>query len=294
MSVRKPLFVAALAAFCLGSAFAEDLYAATAAGGEGQLYRIDAASGAVVQQIGVLNDAAGANYGITGLAFDPTSGVLFGSAANADPNTRARLVTINPLTAEVTFVGMFNTGVTNSSGVPATMADIAFNSAGQLFGVASIGGPQLYSINKTTGQATVIGNTGLTSTTGGGLAISSDDVYYGTPTASRYGTYDPVTGAYTNIANPVKPVGGAYAALAFNSAGTLFGLNLGTGTGPPTHIVTIDRTTGTVTDIGASVDRLDAIAFGTAVPEPASMIALGAGIAGVLAARRRRRQASGS
>ena len=57
-------------------------------------------------------------------------------------------------------------------------------------------------------SATVIGSTGLTSTTGGGLAISDTGVFYGTPTASRYGTYDSTTGVYTDITNPTKPTGG--------------------------------------------------------------------------------------
>ena len=150
------------------------------------------------------------------------------------------------------------------------MADIAFDSAGILYGVGSIGGPNLYTINTSTGQATVVGSTGLTSTTGGGLAISSAGVFYGTPTSTRYGTYDSVTGAYTNIANPAKPAGGGgYSALDFNGS-TLYGLNTGPtpvgGTTPPTHIVTIDPSTGTVTDFGASLDSLDAIAFQPPAP----------------------------
>jgi hypothetical protein len=141
------------------------------------------------------------------------------------------------------------------------MADLAFDSAGILYGVGSIGGPTLYTINTSTGQATAVGSTGLTSTSGGGLAVSSAGVFYGTPTSSRYGTYDSVTGAYTNIANPAKPAGtGAYTALDFNGS-VLYGLNTGPGSPPPTHLVTIAPTTGTVTDLGASLNSLDAIAF---------------------------------
>src|SRR5205823_1264785 len=150
---------------------------------------------------------------------------------------------------------------TSTGGVPSTMSDIAFDNAGNLFGVASIGGPNLYSINIGTGQATLVGSNGAsTSTSGGGLAISPTNVFYGTPTSTRYGTYNSSTGVYTNIANPTKPLGGAYAALAFNGS-TLYGLDLGTGSPAPTHLVTIDPTTGVVTDIGASVNQLDGIAF---------------------------------
>src|SRR5262245_60626557 len=261
------------------------LYAATSAGGPGELYIIDQSTGAVVQDIGPLNDGASVNYPITGLAFSPTTGQLYGSTGNAG-SVDAMLVRINPTTAAVTVVGPFNAGPTNSSGVPTTMADIAFDAAGNLYGVASIGGPNLYSINATTGQATLVGANGVsTSTTGGGLAISSSGVFYGTPTASRFGTYNSTTGAFTNIANPTKPAGGGYGALAFDGS-VLYGLNVGSGSPPPTHLVTIDPATGVVTDIGVSLNSLDAIAF--QIPEPGTLVMTLVGlIAGLLGRRRR-------
>jgi hypothetical protein len=261
------------------------LYGSTASGGPGELFILNPASGAVAQDIGPLNDALGVNYGITGLAFHPTTGVLYGSVANNNPATRAQLVTIDPVTARVTVIGPFNVG--NPGPIPATMSDLAFTPSGGLFGVGSQGGPQLYSINTATGQATLVGNSGLTSTAGGGLAVSPSGVFYGTPTASSFGTYDPTTGAFTNITNPAKPVGGAYAALAFGDGGVLYGLNSGPGPMPPTHLVTFDLTTGAVTDLGASVTSLDAIAF-RPVPEPGAVLGLavvGLGL-GQLARRR--------
>jgi hypothetical protein len=259
------------------------LYAATAAGAAGQLYIINQASGAVVQNIGPLNDVNNINYPITGLAVHPMTGVLYGATGNNPEATAGRLVAINPATALVTVIGSFNAGPVNSSGTPATMGDLAFDSAGNLYGVASIGGPNLYSINLATAQATLVGPNGAsTSTTGGGLAISSGGVFYGTPTSSRFGTYNSVTGAYTNIANPTKPAGGAYGALDFDSlSGVLYGLNVGSGSPPPTHLVTIDPATGTVTDLGASVNSLDAIAF--QIPEPTSIaLVLSAALMGLV------------
>jgi hypothetical protein len=129
-------------------------------------------------------------------------------------------------------------------------------------------------IRSPAGQASLIGGTGLTSTSGGGLAISSTGTFYGTPTSSRFGTYNSGTGTFTLIANPAKPAGGAYGALSFDGNGRLYGLNVGAGSPPPTHLVTINTTTGAVTDLGASVGSLDAIAF--AVPEPATASLLGA------------------
>jgi hypothetical protein len=272
---------------------AQTLYGSTSAGGPGELYILNSATGAVVQDVGPLNDGSAVNYPITGLAFNPLTGVLYGSTGNASAGTAAKLVTINPATGLVTVVGSFNAGPVNTVGTPSTMADIAFDSAGHLFGIGSIGGPQLYSINIVTGQATVIGATGLTATSGGGLAISPMDVFYGTPTSSRYGTYDSTTGAYTNITNPTKPVGGTYAALAFNGSGALYGLNLGPAPDMATHLVTFDPTTGVVTDLGASVSALDGIAF--AVPEPSTLaLVLTAGTLGLVAWARRRRDATGS
>ena len=73
----------------------------------------------------------------------------------------------------------------------------------------------------------MVGPNGVsTSTTGGGLAISSGGTFYGTPTASRFGTYNSGSGAYTDIGNPAKPNGGGYGALDFDG-GVLYGINVG-------------------------------------------------------------------
>jgi hypothetical protein len=265
-------------------ASASTMYASTSAGAPGELYIISTTNGSLVQDVGPLNDALGTNYPITGMAFNPVSGVLYGSTGDAD-TVDAMLVTINPASARVTVVGAFNAGPTNTGGTPATMGDIAFDSAGNLFGVATIGGPNVYSINPLTGQATLVGANGAsTSTSGGGLAIRSDGTFYGTPTSSRFGTYNSSTGAYTNIANPTKPAGtGAYTALEFDGS-VLYGLNTGPGSPPPTALVTIDPATGTVTNLGSSVASLDGIAI--KVPEPATISLFAGGIAFVMRRRR--------
>jgi hypothetical protein len=281
--LRSFLFALGVLGFLASQVDAVTLFGATASGGPGDLYILDPATGAQLEHVGPLNDGSGQNYGITGLAVHPVTRVLYGSVANNNAATRAQLVRINPRTARVTVIGPYNAG--NPGATPATMADIGFDSAGNLYGVGSVGGPQLYSISTATGQATLIGDTGLTSTTGGGLAISSGGTFYGTPTASRYGTYDPMTGAYTNITNPAKPGGGgAYAALDFDFTGVLYGLNSAPGSPPPTYLVTIDPPTGTVTNVGQSVNAIDAIAF--FVPEPTSMTLLvGSVVLGLLARR---------
>ena len=47
------------------------LYASTSAGGPGELYIINSANGALIQDVGPLNDVTGLNYPVTGLAFNP-------------------------------------------------------------------------------------------------------------------------------------------------------------------------------------------------------------------------------
>jgi hypothetical protein len=287
---RKNILGLLLCAACFlasgPNAFATTLYASRSGGGAGELFTISSANGALVQDIGPLNDVAGLNYPITGLAFNPLTGLLYGSTGNAGA-VDGMLVTIAPATAQVTVVGPFNAGPVNSGGTPATMADLAFDSSGKLYGVGSIGGPNLYTINTITGQATVVGPNGAsTSTAGGGVAVSAGGIVYGTPTSTRFGTYNSSTGAYTNIAAPTRPLGGAYSALAFDG-GTLYGLDLGPGSGgtEATDLVTIDQVTGAVTLLGSSVQGLDAIAF-TAVPEPVGIGAVA--IIGLVLRRSRR------
>lgn len=289
MKITHLLFCA-LGTFVLAPrADAQVLYGAIASNSPGELFILNPATGATVQDIGPLNDSLGVNYGITGLAFNPVTGVLYGSTANGSSYgaaTKKQLVTINPATARVTVIGPFTAAASG------TMTDLAFTAAGQLYGINSNGGANLNSINILTGAATQVGIAGPTFTAGGGLAISLAGVFSGTPTQTQYGTYDPTTGVYTNIGTPALPAGGgAYAALAFDSLGTLFGLNSGPGSPPATHLVTIDPATATVTDIGASVPALDAIAFGpAAVPEPGTMALLFGPVAvGLVRAVRRRK-----
>ncbi len=250
------------------------LYGATSSGA-GELYVLDPATGAASKDVGPIN-AGATNYAVTGLAFDPTTNTLYGSTGGVSGTS---LLTIDPNTAATTVVGNFNIGAGN------TMTDLAFDHSGNLYGISSSGGANLYTIDKTTGAATIVGASGLSFTEGGGLAISSGGVFYATPVPADYGTYDPNTGAYVNITNPSKPAGGgSYAALTF-AGSILFGDNLLPGSGGrTTHLVTIDPTTGTVTDIGSSITKMDAIA--AIVPEPSTLTLFAA--AGLICLSRKR------
>jgi hypothetical protein len=229
------------------------LYAASGQAAAGELYILDPATGATITDVGPLNDSTGRNFGMTGLAFDPVSGVLYGSSAhgNADLTTRDQLVTINPATGLVTPIGVYSTA-------DGSMTDLSFDpNTHILYGIPSVGGASLYTIDPATAQATLVGTSGFTQTNGGGLAVSSSSVIYGTPLPANFGTYDATTGAYTDIANPTKPNGRGYGALSFNGS-VLYGVEAGTAS----HLVTIDTTTGAVVDLGATAAQfLDAIAF---------------------------------
>ncbi|HTL31448.1 MAG TPA: hypothetical protein VL282_19595, partial [Tepidisphaeraceae bacterium] len=243
---------------------ANTLYAATAGAGAGELYTLNPSNGATISDIGPLNDASALNYGVTGLAFDPVTNTMYGSTGNSgatDASTHAKLVSINLTSGLVTPIGVFNVGAGN------TMTDLAIDpTSGTLYGIGSVGGAHLYSVDKTTGQATLVGNSGFGFTTGGGIAITSAGTVYGSPDVGHFGTYSKVDGSYVQIANPgpEPATGGAYAGMSFNQSGVLYSsFNSSTA-----HLVTINLGTGTVTNLGNTVSRIDAIEF---TPEPAAL-----------------------
>jgi hypothetical protein len=265
---------------------ADVFYAASGSNGvAGNLYTLDPTTG-IATLVGPLVDSSGAAYGLTGLAFQPGTNVLYGSTANASPTNSGDLVTVNPATGLVTDIGAFGVGF--------TMADITFTPDGTLFGWHSAGNHSLYTINLTTGAATLVATSNInTRFGGGGLASSSSGVIFSTPdgTTNPPGnlfTIDRTTGQAALIA-PLSggPVGdNVINAMAFNSQGILFGINTDRGFPAATHLVRINTTTGAITDVGATPDNLDALAIlrpaqAPAIPEPTSLMLLAVGGTGV-------------
>jgi hypothetical protein len=156
--------------------------------GPDMLWMVDTATG------GLTNGPA-VNPNMVGLAFDPTSGVLYGVEWNNTSNID-NLYTIDTATGATTLVGTL--------GVGTGVGDIYFDATGNLFGV--VGGGQVpndfVSIDKITGAASYVGATGFTGITAityaANYAVAVDD---DTPAAT------PVSYTLHNAApNPFNPM----------------------------------------------------------------------------------------
>lgn len=120
--------------------------------------------------------------GITGLAFD-TSGDLFASTIDAavfgpPPAPQSTLILLNPVTGtQLALIGTIRL----ADGTPIVINDLAVQpGTDTLFGTAvdfATGTNNLYTINKTTAVATLVGNTGVTGAT---IAFGPDGTLYQT------------------------------------------------------------------------------------------------------------------
>ncbi|HEX4639419.1 MAG TPA: PEP-CTERM sorting domain-containing protein [Chthoniobacterales bacterium] len=271
-TIRVSVFVALCFVAGLAVASGQEILLGTTGGpSPGELYSIDPNTGSATA-IGALVDASANTYSVTGLAFDSLTGILYGATSSNSPYGAQSLVSIDPLTGFVTFVGSFTTG---------SMGDLTFDSTtGTLYGARPTNG-DLFSIDTTTGVATNVGSSGLSNIRGAGLAASSGGGIFGAPKGAPGDLviYNKSNGSVT----PIAPFSGApfpngsIGALAFKASGTLYGLNTNQNdVARPADLVTINIATGEITNVGQSVNYLDAIAFVT-VPEPATLSLLGLG-----------------
>ncbi len=240
------------------------LFAADGSGGKlSNLYILKKADGSVDTVVGQIG------FAVTGLALNPQTGILYGSTAKKDPNSPGNLITINAQTGQGTVVGPY--------GFPdETMADLTFNAAGVLFGWLVGGAHDLFTISLANGQATLVGDSGL-NTNGGGLAANSQGEIFLTGETSTGNLHEinPVDGSASQVANLFGASSSDYInALAFDEFGTLFG-SLKSNVafeGEPSNtnriLITINTSSGEITELGNSVDSLDALAF--AIPEPST------------------------
>jgi hypothetical protein len=267
MKRQTPLLKFVIAGICavltvqLGNLLAQggmSLYTATGfANSEGELYIINPVDGSVISDVGPLNDSTGHNYGLTGLRYDVSTRKLYGITGSSitSPNS---LVTVNPANAQVTYIGgPFGSRLSDIAIDPATFVMYAISGSSKYF----------YTVNKQTGLATKTGNTGLLPSRGGGFTANAIGVLYGTNDRTLF-TYDKITGDAT-------PIGDTHLAffvnaLAFNTAGVLYGIEGGGSTAADDDfdlsnrqrwLVVIDPVTGLGVELGETVGNANALAF---------------------------------
>lgn len=229
------------------------LYAADGAAGNPNchLYILNPGDGSVTQDIGPIG------FAVTGLAFDPQTGILYGATGGFNPSPpRRSMITINPSTGVGTLIGA------EGSGGP--LADITFTSDATLYGWGE-GTDDLYTVNKSTGFATKVAEANF-GTAGSGIAANSADILYfgGNHPSGRLATVDRFTGQVTlhaQFSGAPQP-SDEFNAFAFDANDVLYASNGGNNEGSShAHLVTINTTTAVVTDHGSTLPFLDAIAF---------------------------------
>jgi hypothetical protein len=174
------------------------------------LFTIDTTSG-VPTLIGSAANAPGEGY--SGLAYDATSGNLY--AATTTCGTASHLWTIDPATAAPSAVGEI-------IGAPCIVA-VAVNAQGEMYGF-DISTDALYAIDKTNGNAVLIGSIGFNANYAQDMAFdqSTGILYlagfdFDTTTDSIY-TIDLTTGA-ANIVGPIGPLVGQVDAMGIETVG---------------------------------------------------------------------------
>ena len=210
---------------------------------------------------------------VSGIAFD-SAGNLYGiGETHANPGGGPPpfgdlvLLTINRTTGQGTVVG-------GPLGVTAQFQDIAFrNSDGQLYAYAS---GDLYTINKISGAAALVGPTGNPEI-GIGLAFSNSDSLYSASWNHLQGI-NPGTGAGANLLQLNYPTGGTpnvtgmdYEYVSSPTGVLWAAVHTDDDDYSPAYLATIDVGTGLITKIGDSIQGLTGLA---AIPEPSAFGAL--------------------
>ena len=138
-----------------------------------QFMKIDTATGAVIP-IGIASTNTSVLF--NGMAYDATTSKIFAVARVGSLN---QLFDINRITGIATMVATI-TGVASSSTIVSLCADNSGQLYGMRLGTGANNSAILYRINKTTGEATVVGNTGFLANfqQGGDVDPVTDQLYH--------------------------------------------------------------------------------------------------------------------
>lgn len=237
----------------------QTLYMATGQGANAQLYTVNPAT-ADATLVGSIT-LNGSALTITGLAFNPLDGVLYGVTGGENGPSR-RLVTINPATGLASLIGTLHTGESTIGS-----SDIGFDVNGKLFTWRTGGGP-LGTVNLSTAEVTAIGSS-YNGDGGNGLTFTPDgSLYVAGPSNGSLLAVDPVSGTLTTVGSLTNvPSGfGTINAMTSNLNGVLFAVGNNSST-----LIAIDAATGAITPIGVlPFSAADAIAY--EITSPAATI----------------------
>jgi len=243
------------------------LYGTTGAGGTtSTLVKIDATTGALISTIGAVG------FSVNGLAWDATTRTLYGSA-----RSDAGLLRINTTTGAGTLVaGSFGSP---AGGCSDRNVLLAASSAGSLFGWCDPSSDDLMSINKVTGKATVVSDSGL-GTFEHGLAFDKGGSLYLYNGDGQYYTINTTTGAAT-AQGSVASAPGHHG--AFNPDDDFY---YGVAGGGLINVLDLVGGNGLRKTLGTGLSDLHTLAF-VNIPEPGSLSLLALGLLGMGLGRRR-------
>jgi hypothetical protein len=237
--------------------------------GPATIYTIDSATGAATL-VGLTGfDRVGA------IDFNPLNGRLYG--IGADPvSGEFDLITINTATGLATAVGPLGVDIR-----PGAMSDMSFRSDGTLYAIDGI--TNVYTVNTSTGAATDIGFVS-SFPAGNALAFSLTDTLYKVDNEAAYVVNQTNgSGTFVTSMNYPKAIDRANGMDFDPATGVLFadvrhgpfGPGFVTSAATDTafnYLATIDLATGNVTEIGQTVNSLDALAVQPAVPDSMSTL----------------------
>ncbi|UCD52492.1 MAG: hypothetical protein JSW27_07610 [Phycisphaerales bacterium] len=192
---------------------------------------------------------------IMDFAFD-SSGTMWATTAN-------ELYVIDTGTGAAQHVASI-TGVEAAANDPAAeIMGIMFDEHDVLYATAFIEGSPLFTIDTTTGHATVAADLGLSFPHGGAIRNPRPvtDVYTTYNLGQNLGIFDVVTGEFREVGSYELPASTGMSATAFSPDGALYGMVQGFfARGGMSQFVSIDRETGKATPIGYA-NPINAVGF---------------------------------